>query len=181
MIVEGIPQIIRKMDRLTDSVKRKVLRKGVRAGGAVQLKATKALAPKGATGLLGRSMTQVIRSYASKGVFMSLVGQQKNKHFSEKSKSVARRKAKFGGGISGSGRVVPIHLVNDPTKPHAIVSRRVLRFRGGGGLVFSKRVRHPGTAGTRFIQLAESSSAAASRRATEAKIEAETAAEVAKL
>lgn len=36
---------------------------------------------------------------------------------------------------------------NDGTKPHTILprQRRVLRFQAGGGTVFARRVRHPGT------------------------------------
>lgn len=57
--------------------------------------------------------------------------------------------------VSGSGpdeRVIATDdeifaYQNDGTKPHTILprQRRVLRFQAGGGTVFARRVRHPGT------------------------------------
>ena len=57
--------------------------------------------------------------------------------------------------VSGSGpdeRVIATDdaifaYQNDGTKPHTILprQRRALRFQAGGGTVFARRVRHPGT------------------------------------
>jgi len=43
--------------------------------------------------------------------------------------------------------------VEDGTKPHEIVARRAkaLRFQTSGGIIFRRRVRHPGTRATKFL------------------------------
>lgn len=47
-------------------------------------------------------------------------------------------------------------FVDEPTKAHAIVAKKAkfLRFYVGGEPVFRKRVWHPGTAGSRFSNMA---------------------------
>jgi hypothetical protein len=63
------------------------------------------------------------------------------------------------GGTSGA-LVVPklAWFADKGTKPHVILPRSgvALRFRGGpsGGFVFAKKVNHPGTKGTHFLQRA---------------------------
>ncbi|WP_328638359.1 hypothetical protein [Streptomyces canus] len=46
-----------------------------------------------------------------------------------------------------------VRFVLDGTRPHIIVPRRAkaLRFEAGGGIVFAKRVRHPGTRANNFL------------------------------
>lgn len=193
--IEGVEAAVKKLERFTGSVQRKVVRKGVNAGGAIQLKRARALAPKGKTGFFRRSLTKVTRSYAKRGVFVSLVGQQKKKTFSDKAIATAnKRKGGSGGGISGQGKVVPIHLIENPTKPHVQrqsaamrrrgrrrAARKVMVFRSGGGTIFASKINHPGTKGAGFLKQAESSSRAAVSAAMASKISAEADAEAAKL
>lgn len=168
--ITGVDATMKKLDRFSGSVRRKIIRKAVRVGGKVHLDTAKQMAPRGTTGLFRRSMRQVVRSYAKKGVFISIVGQQKDKHFSDKAKAVAARKTGgLSGGISGTGRVVPIHLVDQPTKPHRILSNsaseKPMAFLAGGSVRFARTVDHPGTAGHRFMERAESSSRQRARAA----------------
>ncbi|MGA5202815.1 hypothetical protein [Streptomyces variegatus] len=59
------------------------------------------------------------------------------------------------GGLQGIVRCdhPAVRFVLDGTRPHIIVPRRAkaLRFQGRGGIVFAKRVRHPGTRPNDFM------------------------------
>ena len=143
MYADGIKRTQRALDELETRVRKKVLRKSVRAGGAVILKVERKHVPR-MTGLLKRSLAQKVKSYKS-GNVIAIVGQKKG------AKITARKKLRKGtGGISGRGDVVPIHLVDQPIQPHEITPTNARAMRIGQDQ-FVGRVRHPGHRGRRFM------------------------------
>lgn len=75
-------------------------------------------------------------------------------------RSIIHQPARFAGGTARGtwGSNVPYaRYHNDGTKPHVIVPVRAkaLAWRGGNsrsGMIFARRVNHPGTTGTRFME-----------------------------
>ncbi len=194
--LDGASQLIAELERLPKNVKRRVLGKMVRAGGTVSLNKVRSNAPKGKTGLFKRSLDKNQKTYGS-GAVVSMIGQQKRKKFSDKTRDRAR--GKKGGGISGKGFAPPIHLVNSATKSHRILGakrglirrlfqlawnrRNVARnkpiaFRVAGKRkpIFRQWANHPGTKGYGFMQTAaaaigDSKRAMISKGSAELKIE----------
>ncbi len=71
--------------------------------------------------------------------------------------------ASLSGRVVDRGRILQIrftssdpkaNLVINPTRPHVIEASRglALRFTAGGGILLRKRVLHPGTKGSDFVQ-----------------------------
>jgi len=163
--ITGVQQTQRALNSLETRVRKKVLRKSVRAGGGVILKGERKHAPR-STGLFKRSLAQKVKSYKS-GNVVSIVGQKKG------AKITSRKKLRKGsGGISGRGQVVPIHLVDQPTRHHIIWPRNRQAILIGSGQ-FTARVRHPGTSGARFMQRTESETRTPALRAFRTKTEQE--------
>lgn len=112
VVLQGLPETVRRLQELPGKIAKRCLSKAARAGGAPLVKAVKRQWPQ-ATGLSKRALTQKVKSYQDGRVVISIVGQQKDVR--------ARKKLRKGrGGISGRGDVVPIHLIENPTKPHRI-------------------------------------------------------------
>jgi len=168
--LDGEKELLRKMQQLPRRVAKRVLAKAVRAEARPFVKAARRLAPK-RNRIFYRSLELVIRRY--QGAVFAAVGQNT-------AKVIRKRRIKHGGGISGRGDVVPLHLVDQPTRPRRIAPktrtdgrRGVLRFTVSGSPVFARSVRHPGTRGARFMARAaaaaraEGVSAFASKFATE--------------
>lgn len=170
----GLKETKRTLDALGKKIRKKVLRKSIRAGGAVALKAEKRMVPKRNRGLQ-KSLIQKVKTYPN-GNVVAMAGQDVSKVTSGKNK----RKRIISGGISGRGDIVPIHLVESPTAAHDIAGNPLVFMASGGmpgasAIAFSRRVRHPGTKGSRFVQRARQSSAAAVHRAVEKKMTEEIA------
>lgn len=176
--IEGMEQTLRKLRTLPEKVTKRVLPKAVRAAGGPYTKAARAGAPK-TNRLLSRSITLVLRRY--QGAVVAIIGQ-------EIGKVPKVKRLKSTGGISGQGFPVPIHLVDQPVKPHAIGvnpraggGRGVLRFSTGGAIIYRARAMHPGHGGADFIDKAARSTHQAGNRAFETKAAAEIEKEAAKL
>lgn len=181
--LEGNKRAIQKLHRFRGSVQRRFVLKAVGEANKLYLRAAKNAAPKGLTGLFRRSLASVVRRYARNGAYIGLTGQQKDKRFSEKATARASRRAGGRGGLSGSGRVVPIHLVESPTRRHVIEAKNktgMLAFRAGGGLIVTPRVNHPGTRGTGFLRRSEKQSRAAANAAFRSSLKQQSDAEIAK-
>jgi len=150
---------------------KKILPKAVRAGGGPFLKAVRANAPS-MNKTLKRSIILVIRRYRTGA--LAVIGQDKGK---TRGKGVG--KSKHGGGISGRGDLVPIHLVEAPTKPHSINPkvRKALKFNDR----FAKSVRHPGTAGRHFVRKSAQQAEGEAIRSFTDKLRVETLAEAGRL
>jgi len=157
--IDGVERTLLAFGRLERGIARKVVPKAVRAGGSVQLKATRQQAPK-KNRLLSRSLTMVLRRY--NGAVYAVIGQQVRK-------TVNVKKLKHSGGISGQGNVVPIHLVENPVKAHEITGSPWLRFNLNGRQVWAKRVLHPGHSGRHFAQRAADQTRGAAEAAFEVK------------
>ena len=81
--ITGVKELDRKLAAITTRMKKNYVRKGVRAGGAIVIKAAKENLPKGKRGRINkkgdkikglrRSITQRVKTYPS-GVIISVVG-----------------------------------------------------------------------------------------------------------
>jgi len=137
-------RVVAALNELEYKVRKKVLRKAVRAGGAVFVKSAKRNAPI-RTGRLKRSITQKVKTYRPSGTIVSVIGQLRGKQLKDTKRIKHKR-----GGISGQGKVVPIHLVDQPTKRHEIFATNYEYLRlGAHWYAFS--VWHPGTRGRNFM------------------------------
>jgi len=182
--VLNVESTISKMRLLNRRVRTRVLRKSIRAGGSVVLKAAKAKAPKVNRGL-SKSLIQKVKTFRD-GNVISIVGQDLSK---VRRGGSNQKKRLRGGGISGRGDTVPIHLVERPTRSHIVPRRRgkVLAFekagkrRRKGSLIFTMRIRHPGTTGKRFIERVQRETASSVRKAIARKAAAEIDAEARKI
>ena len=135
-------------------------------------------------GTLKRSITQKIKQYGGSGVVLSVIGQRVDNG----GKGVGSTGKK--GGISGRGDLVPVHLVESRTKPHAIRGRQnitlaypVLAFAGdGGAVVIRRRVsRIRARAAAKFMDRAARSQTATAALRFREKLATEVTAEAAKL
>ena len=168
--VEGVDSVIRKLRAFDKKVGKKIIRKATRAGGAVELKAVKRIMPKVNRGLQ-KSMVQKIKTYPASSTVVAIIGQDMGK---VKGRGTNKRKRFKGGGISGRGDTVPSHLLENPTKPHAITRRgdQINRWFTSSGPQFAwgSGINHPGTQGGNYIRRAEQSARAATKRAVETKL-----------
>jgi len=167
--VDGIEETAAAFDALDKKVRRRVLPKVARAGGALQLKEARRTVPR-VNRHLASSLALVIRRYA--GAAVAVIGQDTNK--------VPRgKKRKTAGGISGSGAAAPIHLVENPVRPHAIrpTSATQLRFTSHGQVIYARRVQHPGHRGTSSLARAAASTQGTAQAAAERKLAEELAKE----
>lgn len=187
--IDGVAKAARRVGSFDKKIRTKVMRKAVRAGGAVTLKTAKAKAPRVNRGL-SKSLVQKVKTYPN-GNVVSIVGQDLGKV--KKGGINAKKKKLKGGGISGRGDAVPSHLVENPTQAHLLpgrIRRGVQRgshailnaFPGGppnakGGTVFTRRIKHPGTSGAYFVRKAQASSATPAQRKIETKLIIEAARE----
>lgn len=71
--LEGYEQFSRKLDRMDDSLSRKIIRKAVNAGGTVLVRAVRRATPVGPTGNLKRNIKKRIKKYPS-GVIVAVLG-----------------------------------------------------------------------------------------------------------
>jgi len=177
--IEGVEDCVRALQTLPRNIQRRAVGKAVRAGGAPFTKAAKRNAPK-RSGIFKRSLTSKQKSYKGGAHIVAIIGQQKGSRLQTKKAKRTR------GGISGRGDVVPIHLVEMPTKPHAIQAKTVMMFESadvdyGVDQVFVKRVQHPGTRGQQPMRKAAQEAERPGLAAFEAKLTAEVDKEAASL
>jgi len=185
--LEGVERCLGVLRSLPRKVQKRVLQKAVRAGGNPFLKAARSRAPT-RNRLLKSSLALVIRTYDA--TVLAIIGQEKTKAFFK-----VKNKRRQAGGISGRGELTPIHLVEEPVKPHDItgtrnttdVSFKDIRGRArtkkvaigrilrplaiatAGGKLFRQRVRHPGHKGRHFIRAAAAQAEQAGLAAFEQK------------
>lgn len=113
--LEGLETTLRRLEAFPRKVAQKCLRKAVSAGAVPLVRAVKVASPQ-LTGIFRRSISSKVKAYRGGEVVVSIVGQA-NKIRSAKKVRAGR------GGISGRGDVVPIHLIENPVKPHRIPLR----------------------------------------------------------
>lgn len=201
MKLEGVEKALKAFEDLDRRIKRKVTNKAVRAGAKPYLDAVRRKAPT-RNRYLRRSMSSVIRTYPN-GTVLAVIGQEKAKQF----KTTKRTKR---GGLSGQGLAVPLHLVEESTRPHTVFGTRAsikvdttdargrkrkktvkigavlkpLAWRvgkgRGGQMRFATSVKHPGTQGSHFVRDAAKEAESESVQAFERKFSAEVEAEAAK-
>jgi len=179
--LEGLPATVRKLEQLPQKIQKGPVRKATRAGGAPFVKAAKRNAPR-RTGIFKRSLTQKVKSYRGGVVTLSIIGQLKN------AKIKATKGLKKGrGGISGRGKVVPVHFVEEDIKPHQIPKEDsddpfAFAFRSSGGrIVIVYKVEHPGTRGQHPIRKAAQEAEKPGLKKFQDKLEAEVDKEAASL
>lgn len=170
--VQGDEETIREIQKIERKIKVRALKKSMNAGANPYLKTARRRAPK-QNRYLARSLAKKVKQYntseANVGA-MAVVGQTsgvKNKAAIVAKVSGRKNHQRRGGGISGRGLLVPVHLVDQPVKPHRITPRQNRIVYGKrAALVWeygkrrrSKRyargaVRHPGHPGKQFLEVA---------------------------
>lgn len=127
---------------LRKATQRTITRAAANAAGRVQVKAVKSRVPRRSR-LLWASITSVTRTRDGHRVAV-VIGQSKQlRGFGERARKVKERG--IGGGLSRTGELVRLHLVDQPTRAHEIAGP--VRTPAG---VFS-RVQHPGHPGRHFL------------------------------
>lgn len=191
MGVAGNDEMEKFFNRFEEKLRRKVTRKAVNAAARPVAKRVRSLVPK-RTGLLRRSITHVVRSYRRGGIIVAAIGQRGGRSGSTKALAAAQGRARMSrsrtGGISGQGKIVPLHLVDQPVKSH-VIRATVGRTMAGGVLVFrrynrlnwERKVEHPGHGGARFMERSFDGSRMLALRAFELKFQNEIIAEANKL
>lgn len=147
--IEGLETTLRRLQAFPVKVQKKCLRSAVAAGAVPLVRAAKAASPQ-RTGIFRRSLAAKVKGYQGGAIQVAIVGQA--------DKIRSSKKVRAGrGGISGRGQIVPIHFVEDGTKPH-VISRRFMRALGfplsSGQMVFRGLVQHTGHAGRHVIRKA---------------------------
>jgi hypothetical protein len=161
--LEGLPETVRKLAELPKRIEKRCMTKAVRAGAAPLVKAAKAAAPR-LTGLFKRSLDSKVKSYAQGRVTVAIVGQKKQ--------VTQRKKLRRGrGGISGRRDLVPVHFVEEDTRPHRIPKEGrgplTLRLPSGQTVTVSS-IQHPGTRGQHPLRrAADAASGVAAQQFTE--------------
>ena len=185
--LDGIKEMHRFWERFDDKNKRKILRKSVNASCRPVVKKVRALAPK-QTGLFRRSITHIVRSYRRGGALAGVIGQRGQRSKSTKALDKAAEAAKSHksrGGLSGKGKVVPIHLVNNPVKEHKITANLLkeerLVFRASGRIHWERDVDHKGHPGRGFMEDAFTQTRRLALKAFETKFKNEVVSEANKL
>jgi hypothetical protein len=113
--LDGLETTLRRLQAFPVKVQKKCLRSAVAAGAVPLVRAAKSASPQ-RTGIFRRSLASKLKSYQSGAVYVSIVGQADKIRSSKKVR--ARR-----GGISGRGGNVPIHFIENLTRPHRIPLR----------------------------------------------------------
>lgn len=173
--IYGIEELYRNLEEMPRRIRRKVLRKGVRAGSALFTKNLKQSVPI-RSGMLKRTIATKVKQYTH-GETVNVMGLAGQKVGTKLKETKRRRKGMRAGGISARGDVVPIHLVDQPVKPHAISGR--LSIRDFHRVVSG--VQHPGHRGAGFVEMAFQKTYRMSLDAFRQKAAEEIAAEAAKL
>ena len=186
--LDGTGEMQRFWKRFDQKIRRRVTRKAVNAACRPIVKKVRSLAPK-KTGLLRRSITHVVRNYRRGGSYAGVIGQRGQRSGATKALAKAQGRVAMGatrhGGISGAGKIVPIHLVNSRVKPHKITANLLkderLVFKRYGRINWEKRVDHRGHPGDRFMNRAWSQTHKLALVAFEVKFHNEIANEAHKL
>lgn len=173
--VIGAEETAQKVVALDRRIRKKVIGKAVNSGANPYLKAARRKAPKGNRYLV-KSLEKKVRRY-NNGAAAS-VGQVRGRERQDKVVAKASQRKghqRRGGGISGRGMVVPIHLVDQPVKRHPIRPRQNKVLYGRRAALawdgrYARRVAHPGHPGRAFMALAASASHAEARRTAEQKL-----------
>ena len=164
--LDGVKKSQQAFERLDHKVRKGITRKSINASIRPTVKAMRKMAPR-QTGLFRRSLTHRVKGYRQGAIFVAVAGQRSSgtsKAFdkaADKARSNPNR-----GGLSGQGKVVPMHLVIGKIKPHEVAHRQrelstftgrdlgSLVFKRYGRLNFLKAVNHPGHAGLQFMSRA---------------------------
>ena len=185
--LQGMAEANKAFDKLDKKIKRKVTRKAVNAAVRPTITAARKFAPK-QTGLFRRSITHIVRSYRRGGALAGVIGQRGQRSKSTKALDKAAEAAKSHksrGGLSGKGKVVPIHLVNNPVKEHKITANLLkeerLVFRASGRIHWERDVDHKGHPGRGFMEDAFTQTRRLALKAFETKFKNEVVSEANKL
>ena len=189
--LQGLPQTIATLNTFPKKIQKRALVKAVRAGVRPLLVASRRNAPR-LTGIFRASLDTKIKSYRDGVVQVGIVGQKKDRRAERSTnreiragRALTGRLGRGRGGISGRGDLVPVHFVENPTKPHQIPKdgrkgMLLLRLPSGHRMLVDS-VSHPGTKGSRPIaRAAEAATGEANARFAE-KLTIEVEAEAAKI
>lgn len=110
--LSGLPETTRRLKDLPTKIQLRAMRKAANAGSQPLLRAARSNAPR-ATGRFAKTLAVKIKQYRGGSVVVAVIGQE------QKNKSLKKLR-KGRGGISGRGGLVPIHFVEEDTRPHRI-------------------------------------------------------------
>ena len=173
--VIGLEQSLAALDNLERKTRRKFARRSATKGGRAALKVLKRNAPRLGGGLR-RSMDSKVVVYPNSVVVV--LGQNASKARNSKAHQKAAASGKFAkmGGITGSGEIVPIHLVDQPTAAHVVRPRsaKALRIYSGRGkraqATFIPSVRIKAQRGANFVEKTALEAIPQARRIMEADL-----------
>lgn len=169
--LQGLKEALQKLGSMDRSIKRRALRKGIRAGAAELRKTAKRYAPKskspqiGQSGLLRRSIYSKVAKAKGSGKVLAVIG------------------PKRGMKINGANPTKYAHLVEDGTQAHSIMPKEKsnLTFRTKAGKWLKlKEVNHPGSVGSKFLRRASVFAGQAAVKAFRNKVTADVIAQAAK-
>lgn len=152
----GFEEAKAKLETYRVSMRKRMLRKAVRAGSAEIRKTMKAYAPVGVTGALKKSLTNIVA---------------KSKPNSDKILGVIGPRRKFT--KDGAKPAKYAHLVEGGTAPHRIMpklGKPLLRLVVNGRVRYVTSVNHGGAKPRRFISNTAATSANAARMRFESKL-----------
>lgn len=108
----GLPETVKRLQQLPTKIQLRAMRKAANAGTQPLLRAARRNSPR-ATGRFAKTLGAKVKQYRNGAVVVAIIGQE------EKNKRL-KKLAKGRGGISGRGGLVPIHFVEEDTRPHRI-------------------------------------------------------------
>ena len=175
--VVGLSETLKKIDSLERRVRRKFVRRSATKGARIVTRAVSRNAPRSGGGLK-KSIDSKIVVYP--GAVVAIVGQNKAKARKSKAHQKAVTSGKFAnkGGITQTGEIVPIHLVDQPIRSHTVRARiaKVLhwfvkgRGRRGGTDTFRPMANLSQRSGARFMEASANESLPQARSAIESDL-----------
>lgn len=162
--LEGLPHTRRVFVELEGRVRKRILRKAVRAGGAPVVKALRGHVRRSAsdTGWFGRNVAQKVKMYPS-GRAVAVIGAKRAKD-----------------PVTGRNPFNYDHLAERGAKPHYIPGPVLITLRNGSKILLPA-INHPGATPRRVFEKADREARSKGERAFASKLAIETNREAAEL
>lgn len=181
--LEGLEDVLKRLGTVRKAVQGRIVRKALEKATKPILSAAKAKAPKGATGLLRKSLGRKAKTYRRSGTSMIILGPRTGfAKQGKKGKKITALGKKFrAAGVNPSKYA---HLVEKGTKPHSLGKGSQLRTRRTlTALLIGRSIQHgaghPGTKAQPFLAPAWAGQKAQAEETIRSEIEAGILAETA--
>lgn len=151
--LEGLPELLKSMDGLKPALKNRILRKALKKGSTIILKAARSKVPVD-TGILKKSLGVKDKTYPS-GVVIALVGPRME--FSKNKKGQTKRgwkrtKAQEVGRAKGRDPLNYAHHIEFGVRAHSLGKGSKLARKGTGGQDVQHGAGHPGIPAQPFLR-----------------------------